>query len=151
MKQRIKERLQKLYLQLKERFAKPISLLKFSLILSTATLLLYHYPLFKYVLQNIESGFNGVMIFLTLVVVMFAMNFMVYYLLLYLGRIVGRVLIALLFVGNGITLYFINTYNVLIDRGMMGNVFNTRFSEASGYFSFSAVMYFLVLGLLPAA
>lgn len=151
MKQRIKERLQKLYLQLKERFAKPISLLKFSLILSTATLLLYHYPLFKYVLQNIESGFNGVMIFLTLVVVMFAMNFMVYYLLLYLCRIVGRVLIALLFVGNGITLYFINTYNVLIDRGMMGNVFNTRFSEASGYFSFSAVMYFLVLGLLPAA
>ncbi|MBR5217529.1 MAG: DUF1705 domain-containing protein, partial [Oscillospiraceae bacterium] len=36
-----------------------------------------------------------------------------------------------LFVGNGVTLYFINSYNVIIDRSMMGNVFNTRFSEAS--------------------
>ena len=132
------------------RWSKPLSLTKFSFILSVATLLLYHYPLFKYIVENIEGGFNGILIFITMIVVMLAANYMVYYLLIYLCRKVGRWLLAFLFVGNGITLYFINSYNVLIDRSMMGNVFNTRFSEASGYFSFAAVMYFVVLGLLPA-
>ena len=146
----MKQRLQNLRAQLKERFMRPTSLTKFCITLSAATLLLYHYPLLKYIAENIESGFNGVLIFITMVVVMLAANFMVYYLLLYLGRIVGRVLLTLLFVGNGITLYFINSYHVLIDRSMMGNVFNTRFSEASGYFSLGAILYFVVLGLIPA-
>lgn len=146
----MKQRLQILRTRLAAHFAKPLSLTKFSILLSTATLLLYHYPLFKYIVENIESGFNGVLIFLTMIGVMFAANFMVYYLLLYLCRIVGRILLALLFVGNGVTLYFINSYNVIIDRSMMGNVFNTRFSEASGYFSFSAILYLLILGIIPA-
>jgi lipid A ethanolaminephosphotransferase len=146
----MKQRLNNLHKRLKERFSSTLSLTKFSITLSAATLILYHYPLFRYIAENIESGFNGVLIFITMIVVMLAANFMVYYLLLYLGRIVGRLLLAFLFVGNGVTLYFINSYNVLIDRSMMGNVFNTRFSEASGYFSLGAILYFVVLGLIPA-
>ena len=147
----MKQRLHTLRTRLAAHFAKPLSLMKFSMILSAATLLLYHYPLFKYVVENIEGGFNGVFIFLTLIVVLFAVNFFVSYLLLYLCRIAGRILLAILFIANGVTLYFINSYNVIIDRSMMGNVFNTRFSEASSYFSFGAVLYVLFLGLLPAA
>ena len=49
------------------RWSKPLSLTKFSLILSVATLLFYHYPLFKYIVENIEGGFNGILIFITLV------------------------------------------------------------------------------------
>lgn len=146
----MKQRLQNLRTQLAEHLAKPISLKKFSIILSVATLLFYHYSLFKYIVENIEHGFNGILIFITMIVVMLVVNFMVYYLLLYLGRIVGRILLAFFFVGNSIALYFISNYSVLIDRTMMGNVFNTRFSEASGYFSFSAVLYFVILGVLPA-
>ena len=58
------------------RWSKPLSLTKFSLILSVATLLLYHYPLFKYIVENIESGFNGILIFITMIVVMLAMFMM---------------------------------------------------------------------------
>ena len=47
-------------------------------------------------------------------------------------------------------MYFINTYEVVIDDAMMGNVFNTRFSEASGFFSSGAVIYLLFLGILPS-
>lgn len=140
-----------IYSRTKAYFAKPLSVTWLCLILSVATLLIYHFPFFDYVTENIECDFNGVLIFTTLVVAMLAVNFLVYYLLLYLCRMVGRVLLALLFVGNAICLYFINTYEVLITSDMMGNVFNTRFSEASGFFSTSAVIYFVVLGLLPAA
>ena len=76
----MKHRLQNLRTQLAAHLAKPISLKKFSLVLSVATLLLYHYPLFKYIVGNIEHGFNGVLIFITMIVVMLAVNFMVFYL-----------------------------------------------------------------------
>lgn len=146
----MKQRLQNLRTNLASYFVKTLSLTKFSLVLSVATLLLYHYPLFKYITENIERGFNGILIFVTMIVIMPIVNFMVYYLLLYLCRVVGRSLLAFLFIGNSIALYFINNYHVLIDRSMMGNVFNTRFSEASGYFSFNAVLYVVILGILPA-
>ena len=147
----MKEFFVNLYALAKAHFAKPLSITWFCLILSVATLLIYHFPFFNYVTDNIESDWNGTLIFTTMVVAMLAVNFLFYGLLLYLCRIVGRGLIALLFVGNAISLYFINTYKVLITSDMMGNVFNTRFSEASGFFSTSAVMYVIFLGLLPAA
>lgn len=119
------------------------SLTRVASVLSLFTLVAYHRPFFRLVLDNLEGGFNGVMIAGGLVVVMLALNFLVYYLLLFLGRFVGKCLLAFTFVGNALSLYFINTYQVLITDKMMGNVFNTRYSEASGFFSWDAVWYLL--------
>ena len=52
--------------------------------------------------------------------------------------------------GNAITLYFINNYQVLVTDEMMGNVFRTQWSEASGFFSFAFILYVLLLGVLPS-
>lgn len=117
--------------------------------LSLFTLVAFHAPFFRLVLDNIEGGFNGVLITGGLVVLMFALNFFFYYLVLFLGRFVGKCLLAFTFIANAITLYFINTYQVLITDKMMGNVFNTQYSEASGFFSLSAVWYLLFLGIVP--
>lgn len=127
---------------------------KFSLaavcaVLSAFTLAAFHIPFFTYVVNNVESGFNAVMIVAGLAVLMLAANFFLYYLLLYPGRLAGRILVAATLVGDAISLYFINTYDVYIDATMMGNVFNTQFSEASGFFSPAAVLYVLLLGILP--
>ena len=111
----------------------------------------FHWPFFRLVLGNIEGGFNGVLITGGLGVLMFALNFLVYYLVLFLGRFVGKCILAFTFIGNAISLYFINTYQVLITDKMMGNVFNTRYSEASGSFSWSAVWYLLFLGWFHAS
>ncbi|MGN0201802.1 MAG: sulfatase-like hydrolase/transferase [Candidatus Cryptobacteroides sp.] len=120
------------------------------LVLSVFTLLAYHKPFFSVVLEKTESGFNGVFITASLVLVMLALNYFVCYLLLRTCRGVGRAIIAASFVADAVSLYFINTYDVMIDASMMGNVFNTRFSEASGFFSPAAVLYVLLLGVLPA-
>lgn len=128
---------------------RPISLQTECMILSAFTLVAYHIPFFRLVLDKIEGGFNGVLITAGLVVLMLALNHFFYYLVLYTGRFVGRCILAFTFVADAISLYFINSYEVLITDSMMGNVFNTQFSEASGFFSFAAVLYVLFLGVIP--
>lgn len=128
---------------------RPISLQAECMILSAFTLAAYHIPFFRLVLDKIEGGFNGVLITAGLAVLMLALNHFFYYLVLYTGRFVGRCILAFTFVADAISLYFINSYEVLITDSMMGNVFNTQFSEASGFFSFAAVSYVLFLGVVP--
>ena len=118
-------------------------------ILSIFTLAAYHFPFFRLVLENTEGGFNGTMIVISLAILMLALNFFFYYLVLYLGRIVGKCILGFMFIADAVSLYFINSYEVLITDKMMGNVFNTQFSEASGFFSLSAVLYVVFLGILP--
>lgn len=120
-----------------------------SLVLSFFTLIAYHYPVFNYAVNNVEKGINAILIIGGAAIIMLALNYLVYYTLLYIGRIFGKIILSLIFIGNSIALYFINTYEVLITDRMMGNVFNTRYSEASGFFSFAAILYIVFLGILP--
>ena len=80
---------------------------------------------------------------------MLTVNYLFYYLLLWLGRTAGKIVIALSLIADATCLYFINTYEVLITDTMMGNVFNTRMSEASGFFSLTGAIYILLLGVPP--
>lgn len=128
---------------------RPISLQAECMILSAFTLVAYHIPFFRLVLDKIEGGFNGVLITAGLAVLMLALNHFFYYLVLYTGRFVGRCILAFTFIADAISLYFINSYEVLITDSMMGNVYNTQFSEASGFFSLAAVLYVLFLGVIP--
>ncbi len=100
-----------------------LPLTRIAALLSLWTLAAYHIPCFRLVTETIEKAdFNGVMIFAGLVILMLALNFLVYYLVLFLGRTAGKVLLALTLVGDAVALYFINTYQVLINDQMMGNV-----------------------------
>ena len=120
------------------------------LILSIFTLIAFHIPFFRVAVSNIESGFNGVMIIVSLAVLMLALNFFLYYFLLWCFRVVGKIIVALSLIIDAGCLYFINTYDTLLDDTMMGNVFNTQYSEASGFFSLAFVLYLLLLGVIPA-
>lgn len=121
-----------------------------SLLLSLYTLLAFHYPFFTYVADNVSDNFGGIWIICSMAILMPILNYLVNYLVLFLGRMVGKCIIAFTIAGNALCLYFINTYNVLIDRSMMGNVFNTQFSESSSFFSWTLVAYVLVLGVIPS-
>lgn len=120
-----------------------------SIILSIFTVGAFHIPFFSHVLKTIEGGFNGILIFGGLMILMLALDFFFYYLVLYCGRFAGRCILAFSFIADAISLYFINSYEVLITDKMMGNVFNTQYSEASGFFSWSAILYVVLLGILP--
>ncbi len=128
---------------------KDVSLTRFAIVLSLLNYLFYA-PFFKFVVNHTDPAtLNGILIIGTLILLVPIANFFVFYLLLFLTRIVGKVIIALTFIISAGCLYFINTYHVLIDKSMMGNVFNTQYSEASGFFSFMFIAYIVVLGILP--
>lgn len=129
--------------------AKKASVAYISALLSIYTLIAFHYPFFKDVTDNLQSNFNGVLITVSMVLIMLVLNYFIYYLLLFLGRTAGKCLIALMMVGNAACFYFIRTYNVLIDRDMMGNFYNTQFTEASSFVSAGMIGYLLVLGVIP--
>jgi len=130
---------------------KPLSLFAFSCIVSIGTLLLYNIPFFDYVANNTNESFLGKTFLLTsLVVIMLVLNFMMTYLTMFVMRIVGRILLAILAIINATAVYFIFTYSVMMDSTTIENVFNTRYSEASGFFSWSLWLSIFVFGILPA-
>ena len=137
-------------LKITRLFNRRLSLFAFSAIVSVATMLLYNIPFFEYALQNTNQS-TGVRLFLiaSLVVVMLLVNFMMTYLIMYLLRMAGRILLAILAIINATSLYFILTYNIIIDEITIGNVFNTRYSEASGFFSWSLWAFIIAFGVLP--
>lgn len=130
---------------------KPIPLFVFSCIVSIGTLLLYNIPFFNFVASNTNESTGGkIFLLASLVVIMLALNFMMTYLAMFLLRIVGRILLAVFSIINATAVYFIYTYSVMIDATTIENVFNTRYSEASGFFSWSLWLFIIAFGVLPA-
>lgn len=118
-------------------------------ILSVYTVIAFHFPFFKHLVAQLDGGFNGVVIFMTALLLLLLLDFLLYYILLCLGRFVGKCIIAFTLFGDAVMLYFVNNYEVLITDEMMGNTVNTQFSEASGFFSFAFVLYVLLLCVVP--
>ncbi|QEC74393.1 phosphoethanolamine--lipid A transferase EptA [Arachidicoccus ginsenosidivorans] len=130
---------------------KPVKLLHFSLILSGLNFLLFHFPFFRFVFDHLEyKSLNGFAIISSLVVLMIVANAFCFYLLLFVSRYVGKSLIILFFIASSLCVYFINTYGVIIDESMLGNVINTKYEEASSFFSLKLILYILLLGVIPS-
>ena len=137
--------------KIKKGLVRPLSLFTFSCVVSIATLLLYNIPFFNYVACNSNESLGGqIFLIASLVVIMLVLNFMMTYLVMFLTRVVGRILLAVLSIINATAVYFIITYSVIIDSTTIENVFNTRYSEASGFFSWSLWLFIFAVGVLPA-
>ena len=137
--------------KVKKALLRPLSLFTFSCIVSIGTLLLYNIPFFKFVIDNSnENTFSVALLTVSLIVIMLALNFMMTCLTMFCMRMVGRIILAILSIINATAVYFILTYNVILNATTIENVFNTRYSEASGFFSWSLWLFILVFGVLPA-
>ena len=136
---------------LKRWLKRPVPLVVFSCVVSVATLLLYNIPFFLYAANHSGAALGGkIFLIASLVVIMLAVNFIMTCLVMALLRTSGRILLAVLSLINAAAVYFIITYSVIIDATTVGNVFNTRYSEASGFFSWPLWLFIAAFGLLPA-
>ncbi len=128
-----------------------IKLNKSALIISLFTLIAYHLYFYKFVLKNINlSTLNGVWLLAGLTILAIIFNALFYYIILFLFKKVGKWIISITFIINSITLYFIKTYGVIIDKSMIGNVFNTNYDEASSFFSITLIVFVILLGIVPS-
>ncbi|SEF97061.1 lipid A ethanolaminephosphotransferase [Halpernia humi] len=128
-----------------------LKLIHFALLMSALNFLFFHLPFFTFVFKNLDyKSFNGIMIIISLIIAMLVANAFVFYLFFFLSRIVGKFLLSLTFIISAIAVYFINTYGVIIDESMIGNVLNTNYAESSSFFSFKLVLYVILFGILPS-
>lgn len=131
--------------------SKKLKLSYYALLISLVNLVLYQYPFFKFVISSSNSkSLNGILLLLSLVIAALFLNALVFYIGLYILRTVGKWILAVFFNISAIAVYFINSYGVIIDRTMVGNVFNTDYEEATSFFSFGLILYIVLLGLLPS-
>jgi lipid A ethanolaminephosphotransferase len=123
----------------------------FVLVMSVLNFLFFHFPFFTFVIHNIDyKSFNGVLLIFSLMLLMVVLNAFVFYLIFYLSRYFGKALLVIFFIANAIAVYFINTYGVIIDESMIGNVLNTNYEESSSYFSIKMIAYVIILGVIPS-
>ena len=109
----------------------------YAIIVSILNFFLFHFPFFKFVIENVDySTNNGIAIIVSLVILMLLLNTFVFYLLVNVFRKAGRYILVLFFVINSIAIYFVNTYSVIIDGSMIGNILNTNYEESSSFFFF---------------
>jgi lipid A ethanolaminephosphotransferase len=127
-----------------------ISTTKFVLIFSLANLAIYHQPLLSYTLSNLDPwSFNGITTILVVAILLLSLTVFMMMLLFMLARPIGLLASTLILIGNSLALYFISSYQVILDMSMMGNVLNTRYSEASEFFESGLLVSIVLFGLIP--
>ena len=132
-------------------FKKGIKLSSFILIISTINLLLYHLPVYRFTLENYHGkNLDKILLILSLAVLILALNAFIFYLALFISRFIGKFFLVLFTNISAIAIYFINTYNVIIDKTMIGNILNTNFDESTSFLSFGFVLYLILMGIVPS-
>lgn len=123
----------------------------FVVLMSFFNFLFFHLPFYTYVFNNVDyKSLNGIILIISLVILMLVLNAFVFFLIFSLSRYVGKFLLVLFFMINSIAIYFINTYSVIIDESMIGNIFNTNYEESSSFFSIKLIIYIIFLGVIPS-
>ncbi len=123
----------------------------FIAIIALVNIALYNIPLFSYAVDNMQTlSIGSLHILIGMTVVLFVFTTFFLYLLMMLSRRLAKLFCMVMVLGNSIALYFTVNYQVILDRTMMGNIFNTRYTEASDFFGWRLLLYIIILGLLPA-
>ena len=77
-------------------------------------------------------------------------SFIILSLILVTTRYTTKPLLILILLVSSLASYFMDSYGVVIDRGMIQNVVQTNIDEAVDLFNFRLSLYFLLLGVLPS-
>jgi len=143
--------------QLAGRFEALLGQLRFTLgggtfILCFAAInaLLSHRTLYSYAAKELAPlSLSGVLTLLTLFVIVMLITVAVLFLFALVSQHLLKPLSMFIAFGNAVALYFIQTYQVVLDKAMMGNAFNTNPAEASSYLDFSFLIHLVLFGVLP--
>lgn len=115
-----------------------------------AVTILFNVGLFIYVSLNTDvRTLSGISILLTVFVVQFFVTFLIFSLLSLLSSWLLKLFLVITSLANSIAVYYMANFNVVIDKSMIGNIFNTRFTEVYELLSLKLVLYILILGIAP--
>ncbi len=128
-----------------------IKITHFAQLMSVLNFLFFHLPFFTFVLNNVDyKSFNGILLIVSLIILMLVLNAVMFFMIIFLSKFLGKILLVLFFIISAVAVYFVNTYSVIIDESMIGNVLNTKYEESSSFFSFKLVLYLIIFGIIPS-
>lgn len=111
----------------------------------------YNLVLLEYVSQNTNVwSTSGLGILLSTVVIVFIFSYTIFSLLALISPTVLKIFLVIITIINASAIYFMSKYQVVLDKTMIGNIFNTRYSESIELLTVSLVFPMIMLGLIPA-
>jgi len=130
---------------------RPIHSVQFYYAVLVISLGLYHWPLLQFASTELNLGsWVGVQTLVTVLAVITLLSSVIFVVLLLFSRRLFKLVLGLIALANAAALYFMVTYQVIIDRTMVGNVLNTDASEAGELFHPNLLLYLVLFGLVPA-
>jgi lipid A ethanolaminephosphotransferase len=122
----------------------------FIVAVALANVVLYHGPLFSFAAANLNfSTIGGAETLATLFFLAALATAFVFSCLSLISQRLIKPLCMLGALGNALAMYFVQSYGVVLDKTMVGNVLNTHFAEASSFLHPKLLLYLLLLGALP--
>jgi len=103
---------------------------------------------FKHVIDVYFLSWSTLPFIASLAILLVSVNVILLTLLSW-GRTTKPFLITILMVSSFVA-YFMDTYDVVIDTHMIENILQTNVNESADLFSFSLVLYVLLIGVLPS-
>ncbi len=125
---------------------------RFILLFSTFNTFLFNVSLFYYLNSKLDLlSISGISIATSLATLIFLLNIIFLSLFSLITPYLSKIFLIITVLINSAALYYMNTYQVHLDLTMIGNIFNTRASEARELLnSGTLLIYILILGIIPA-
>jgi lipid A ethanolaminephosphotransferase len=123
----------------------------FIFLYSIGNSILFQGPLYHRAALSLDAiDFGGALSLATLFVFQLLISIVVLSAISLVSIRLTKLVCMLLTIGSAAALYFIVAYGTILDATMMGNVFNTSFSEAAGFSHPKLLLYLVALGIIPA-
>ncbi|MBS9780277.1 MAG: sulfatase-like hydrolase/transferase [Moraxellaceae bacterium] len=123
-----------------------LKITQFVLLVSLFNLALYHLPFFAYV--NVQSGSFALCVVLGLFI--FTTNFVFLFPLSCFFPRISKFLIIVLFNINAIAFFYFDSYSVILNKTMIGNIVHTNTTEASSFLSVQLLTTWFIFGVIPS-
>ncbi|MEE9445189.1 MAG: phosphoethanolamine--lipid A transferase EptA [Cocleimonas sp.] len=128
-----------------------LSISQFVFFLTLAIIALYHFPLYTFVSENLElSTLHGVAVLLSVFCIIFLASLVLFSIIALLLPFLLKPFAVIISFLNAAAVYFLLTYQVVLDKTMMGNILNTKNEESLDFLSYSFLIYIVLLGLIPS-
>ena len=129
-----------------------ISSSRFILLFSAFNTFLFNLSVFYYLNSNLDLlSISGISIAASLTTLIYILNVTTLSLLVLITPHLSKIFLIITALINAAALYYINTFQIVLDQTMIGNIFNTRASEASELLvSGTLYIYILMFGVIPS-
>lgn len=123
---------------------------RFVLLFSAFNTLLFNVTLFEYLNTSLDIfSWSGIFIAAPITTLIFLLNLTALSLTTLISPGLSKAFLLITALINAAALYYMNTFQVILDLSMIGNIFNTRVSEARELiFSSSLFIYVSLLGAI---